>query len=75
MKDTLKHFGIFVAVLLAVVIFNQFTRVNGRTAFEVLLSKIPGLNVFVEEDYDSKVFSLKQLDMAELRTAYYNICQ
>ena len=73
MKDTLKHFGIFVAVLLAVVIFNQFTRVNGRTAFEVLLSKIPGLNVFVEEDYDSKVFSLKQLDMAELRTAYYNI--
>ena len=67
MKDTLKYFGILVAVLVAVVIFNQSTRgVSGRTAFEVLF----GLG---EQDYDSKVFSLKQLDMAELRTANYNV--
>ena len=73
MKNTIKYIGILAVVLVAVLIFNQSTRVNGRTAFEVLLSKIPILNNFVEEDYNSKVFSLKQLDMAELRTAYYSI--
>ena len=73
MKNTIKYIGILAAVLVAVVIFNQSTRVNGRTAFEVLLSKIPIFNNFFEEDYASNVFSLKQLDMAELRTAYYSV--
>lgn len=67
MKDTLKYVALFVATLVVVIMFNQLMKdVNGRTPFEVLFG-------FGEKDYDTNLFDIEQIDMAELRTDYYNV--
>ena len=66
-------FGILMAVVVGLMIFNKVTKISAGAVFSTLLSKIPIVNNFVESDFNTGVFAITQLEMSELRTAVYNV--
>ena len=63
---------LLMAVLSSIAIFH-YCKIDVSTVVNILLSKIPIVNQFIDITTNSGVYSLKQLDKKELRTATWNV--
>ncbi|MBR4326322.1 MAG: DUF4230 domain-containing protein [Bacteroidales bacterium] len=75
--NNIKYIGtplvvLFVAIA-ATIGFNTIARINFGSVMSVLLSRIPGINQFVESDYETGIYGIIQNDRAEMRSAVYNV--
>lgn len=65
--------GVLFAAILSTTIFNYAAKINFSSVMSAILSRIPGINQFVETDYDTGIYGIIQNDRAEMRSAVYNV--
>lgn len=74
---TIKFFTILITPLIAGIaccmIILKVCNINVNSVTNLLLSKIPGINQFVETTTNTGLYAISQMDKKELITSSYNI--
>lgn len=77
MKRILKVLLVLILTLLVSVLgcslILRHTKINVKAATNILFSKIPFLNQFVETSSPTSIYNISVIDKQELRTASYNV--
>ena len=77
MIKNIKYLGIpliaFVIAITATTILSKAARINFDSVMTAIFSKIPILDDLIETDYNTGLYGITQMDMAEMRTAEYNV--